>query len=121
MPPQRFETLNGSMDSMHCKQTEIIVSIIYPGSSYLMLLIFNPFIRSHKYHISYLSVTSNIEAIFRVVGAFICSNNDSKFIHFASQKRTSVIGPGYEFGRFNSSAESLLNTFHIQKSSLFYN
>ena len=25
MPPQRFETLNGSMDNMHWKQTEIIV------------------------------------------------------------------------------------------------
>ena len=52
-----------------------------------------------------------MDAIFLVVGAFICSKRDSKFIHLASQNRTSVIGPGYEFGMFNSSAESLLSTW----------
>ena len=65
-------------------------------------------------------MTSRIEAIFLVVGAFICSNKDSKFIHFASQNRTSVIGPGKFPGVFISSAESLLNTYDINKRMLGY-
>ena len=69
------------------------------------------------FHI-YLSVTSTIDAIFLVVGAFICSNKDSRFMHLASQKRTSVIGPGKEFGMLSSSAESLLNTFNYLDNNL---
>ena len=57
-----------------------------------------------------LSVASKMDAIFFVVMAFICSNNDSKFMHFASQKWISVIGPGFDSRLFNSSAESLLRT-----------
>ena len=39
-------------------------------------------------------------------------------MHLASQKRTSVIGPGKEFGMLSSSAESLLNTFNYSNNNL---
>lgn len=57
--------------------------------------------------------------MFLVVGALICSYKDSKFIHLASQNLISVMGPGYLFGVFRSSDESLLNTCQNDSSQFF--
>ena len=70
----------------------IIKKLLFAGRKVSKLMLKGRFDLSTK--VTDLSVMSNIDAIFLVVGAFICSNNDSRFIHFASQNLTSVIGPG---------------------------